>query len=375
MTLDGPDWSRNRRSTSGLSRRRLLAALSGIGAVGAASGAGTFAHFSDTAPFAGNEMGAGEVDIDISCGPERNCAVEGGHVTFAVDRIVRGHGGYQTFTVDVQTNPARLWLGTDCPPAFDPLGDAIEASLKMSDGHTWFTLSSGSLAGIRRDLVAGRRLDDLDGDGCLDPEGEPLEIVLDWSLPGDAPDSATGKSTSFGFQLYTEQCRHVSENDAAGSNPFVGTGPCDEPPECAGCEDGDRFARLTFEYLGSDDTNITARSRGAGQVGVAFEGPISSGDTFTAEGAVVGDDGELGTNLYLDDGSGDPLGRPQGNGNGEDIGRPPGLKVHTSCSEDLYVGQLFGPSDSPRYRLVAGDIAGKGPICEQSADDGPAEDY
>lgn len=303
MAPDERGGAANRRSTSSLSRRSLLAALGGIGAVGAASGAGTFAHFSDTGSFAGNEIGAGEVDIDLSCEPRGNCSVEDGHVTFAVDHINRGGGGRETFTVDVQTNPARLWLGTDCPPAFDPLGDAIEASLKVRDESSWFALSSGTLAGIQRHLADGFRLDNLDGDACLDPEGEPLQIVLDWSLPADAPDGAAREPTSFGFQLYTEQCRHVSETTAEQSNPFAGLRSCAEPPEpCPECTFGGKVDDVEGDISVSDPADPTTWLP-------IDEGPLA-GEAFLLVTDVRYKDGDeaVGVRFELVDANGTPFG-------------------------------------------------------------------
>ena len=65
MTTDGS--GRGSSGPAGLSRRRLLAGLGGLGAIGTASGAGTFAYLSDEEAFRRNEIGAGEVALDVSC--------------------------------------------------------------------------------------------------------------------------------------------------------------------------------------------------------------------------------------------------------------------------------------------------------------------
>ncbi|EMA65761.1 hypothetical protein C461_13711 [Halorubrum aidingense JCM 13560] len=363
MTFDG---SGSRRA-SGVSRRRLLAGLGGVGAVGMASGAGTFAYLSDRETFASNEIGTGTLELLLDGDP-----VEG-PITIGVADIDRGASGHETLELGVRTNAARVWLATDCPRPDDHLAEALEVRLSFAGEP----VSGGwrSFGDMRRELVDGVRLDD----GCLDPDA-PADLVLHWRLPADADGSLAGASTSFGFRLYAEQCRHVDEADAGGSNPFAGIAPCDEPdepPECAACEDGDRFARLTFAYLGPNDAHIVASTQGSGtDGGVAFEGSVSSGGTFTADGAAVGGDGELGTNLYLDDGNGNSNGGGNGNGNGNGNGRPAGVKVHTSCSEDLVVGQEFGSDGAggALYRLTGGEIAGKGPICGDSAPDDSAED-
>lgn len=348
MTADGRDGAGNRRSAFGLSRRRLLAGLGGIGAIGAASGAGTSAYFTDAASFAGNDIGSGEVEIDIACESRRNCTVEDGHVTFAFDRIDRGDGGEQRFHVGVQTNPARLWLGTDCPPAFDPLGDAIDASLSARIGSSETTLSSGTLAGIRRDLVSGIRLDDLDGDVCLDPNGDPIELVLDWSLPDDAPGRAAGQSTSFGFQLYTEQCRHVSEDDAEGSNPFAGADDCPDPCVICADDNGVKIGTLTLRYEGTESATLEITSLKGNTDGVLFAGGVSNGDEF----AVHADDvsrngrptGKLGPEIRIDRDDGEEQ-----------------TDVHVSCSKPLFVGDAFG--DDEKYVIVDGITTDDEPLC------------
>jgi len=207
---------------SGLSRRRLLAGIGGVGAVGMASGLGTGAHLADRETFADNVFGAGSVELIV------NEAVTDG--TFAVDvsDIDRGHGGTETFDIEVRTNPARVWLATDCPSAGDALADAIEVDVvvdreSVTDGYR-------PLAEVERELVAGERIDA----GCLGPD-DRVTVEVNWRLPGDAPDEVAGEATDLTFRLYAEQCRHVAEADAAASNPFadrVCEGSDDDCPAC-----------------------------------------------------------------------------------------------------------------------------------------------
>ncbi|NHN61155.1 MULTISPECIES: TasA family protein [Halorussus] len=53
-------------SSVSLTRRRLLGGLVAIGGAGAASGAGTFAYFSDTESSTGNTIDAGTLDLTVS---------------------------------------------------------------------------------------------------------------------------------------------------------------------------------------------------------------------------------------------------------------------------------------------------------------------
>lgn len=220
-----------------LSRRRVLAAIGGIGAVGGVAGAGTAAYFSD-AERVTNGLETGSVAIGVDCD---SCSLVGEQLTFAVDGIDRGESGTVDVSITVETNPARLWLRSRCPPTVDPLGEALEAAFAV-DGDV---VASGGLASVSRSLATGHRLEQ----GCTTP-GEAIELELAWELPADAPAALAGETTEFTVELVAEQCRHVEEADVV--DPFAGVAPCDEPPECVSCpeDNGERVARATFEYDG-----------------------------------------------------------------------------------------------------------------------------
>ncbi|WP_050026157.1 SipW-dependent-type signal peptide-containing protein [Halorubrum saccharovorum] len=334
-----------------------------MGAVGAASGAGTFAYFTDEESFPDNTLGAGKVDVVVDC---HGCLTDDdGRVRFDLvgdgssDTLDRGDHGTERLSVSVQTNPARLWLGTDCPPAPDPLGDAVRAELTVGTRSV-----SGSLAGIRRELVTGLRIDDADGSPCLDPSDDSLEIVLDWELPQTTPQSVEGESTSFDFQVYAEQCRHVPEIDAERSNPFAGAARCPDP--CVVCADDTdtKVGSLTLKYLGSETGDIVVTGRGGPQAKdgtVVFSGSVDGGDSFLIEGGDA-DDGRLPRNLYVDDSGATGVA---------------GAKIHTSCSVPLAVGDVF-PERDPLYEVAAATTIDGEPICasteEGDGDDHPDED-
>lgn len=262
MTADGS--GRGGSGSIDFSRRRLLAGLGSIGAISAASGAGTFAYLADEETLPRNEISAGEVELDVSCTDSNggNCTVSNGTVSYTPESpIDRGDFGYVTFDVSVRTNPARLWFATTCPPTRDPLGNALEVSLYIGGDEEF----SGSLSELRREFAGGLRIDNLDDDACLEPDGDGIEIELTWELPEDATADAAGQTTAFEFQLYTEQCRHVSEEDAAGSNPFADQ-VCEESgddcPECV------KFGKAEFG-----------------------DSPVAVGDTFSLIELPAGADG------------------------------------------------------------------------------------
>ena len=216
---------------SGLSRRRLLAGIGGIGAVGMASGLGTGAYLADRETFSNNTFGAGTVELLV------NGTATDGTVDVDVSGIDRGDSGRKRFDVGARTNPVRVWLATECVPS-DALSRALEVDLRA--GNVSLTGGYRPLADVRADLLTGERIDD----GCLAFE-DTIPVDVYWRLPADAPDAAANTSTSLTFLLYAEQCRHVDEPNAVGpasldeasaaaSNPFAGR-VCDEAEDCPEC--------------------------------------------------------------------------------------------------------------------------------------------
>ncbi|TKX42145.1 hypothetical protein EXE50_15460 [Halorubrum sp. ARQ200] len=213
------------RRASGLSRRRLLAGIGGVGAVGMASGIGTGAYLADRETFANNVFGAGEVGLTVDGTPTNGVVTVG---PLAVDRTTfADRPEPETFEVEASANPVRVWLATDCPDG-DSLGNALEVEVVV-DGES-VTGGYRPLAEVERDLATGVRIDA----GCLDPDGDPIVVEVAPYLPVDSPDVG-GQATDLTVRLYAEQCRHVSEEqaNAPGGNPFADV-VCEETdcPEC-----------------------------------------------------------------------------------------------------------------------------------------------
>ena len=307
MTADGRGGPGDRSRPPGLTRRRLLAGLGSVGAVGMASGAGTFAYLTDDESLVDNTLGAGKVAFEVSCGRDNtgDCTVTDGHVSFAIDGLDRGSHGRERFNVAVSTNPARLWFATVCPEpdlaAFDPLGDELAVSLVVGNGGAT-TVFTGSLSALREAFADGLRIDDLDGGACIAP-GETLELTLYWELPIDASGSAAGRKTAFEFRLYTEQCRHVSEDDAAGSNPFAGLGPCGVLSKtCPRCVFGGKADNIDGDVSVSDpdDPSTWLSIDEGGLAGEAF--------LFVTDVQYKDVDEAVGVRFKLVDANGDPFG-------------------------------------------------------------------
>lgn len=218
---------------SGMSRRRLLAGIGGIGAVGMASGLGTGAYLADRDTFSNNVFGAGTVELLV------NGELTDGTVAVDVSGIERGDSGHEQFDVGAQTNPVRIWLASECVPS-DALSRALEVDIRVDDAS--LTGGYGPLADVRDDLLTGERIDG----GCLDPE-DTVALDVYWRLPADAPDSVANDSTSLAFLLYAEQCRHIDEPTAAASNPFADRV----------CDDGEDDCPACVEFGKADDIEAT----------------------------------------------------------------------------------------------------------------------
>ena len=362
------------RRPSGLSRRRLLAGIGGVGAVGMASGVGTGAYLADRETFPSNVFGAGEVGLTVDGDPTSGTVTVG---PLSVDRTTfDGRPEPERFEIGASGNPVRVWLATDCPDG-DSLGNALEVEITV-DGAS-LTDGYRPLDEVELDLVTGARIDA----GCLDPDGGPIVVEVAPYLPADSPDVG-GETTDLVFRLYAEQCRHVTEEqaNAPGGNPFADVA-CEQP--CVPCEDENdvKVGSLTLQYLGDDPATVVvvATSGGAEGVGnggtIVFNGEVAPNGTFVVNGANAGTNtpGWIGPNIYVDDGGSDDgsegnengggNGNAGGNGNGGSGGgkKPAGVKIHTSCSESLRVGDVYGGL----YEIVAAATTDDEPLCGTEA--------
>ena len=337
------------RRPSGLSRRRLLAGIGGVGAVGMASGIGTGAFLSDRDSFPGNGLGAGSVELTV------DDELTDGRVTVDVSGI--GHGpderGSDSFRVGVRTNPARVWLAAECPAADSDFADALAVDV-LVDGRS-VTGGLGPLAAAVAKLVDGERIDD----DCLGPDdGITVEVVAE--LPADAPDSLSGNTASLSLGLYAEQCRHVSEDEAGGSNPFAGR-VC-EGNQCVPCADENdiKIGGITLRYLGDETVDpLIVRAAGGGGGGngrgngnnpptTIFDATVRPNEEFALDGADAGTNtpGWIGPNIYLD------------SDGGESRDKDTETNIHTSCSVPLSPGDVYGD-----FEVVAAMTTTGEPLC------------
>lgn len=356
---------------SGVSRRRLLAGIGGIGAVGLASGLGTGAYLADRETFSNNTFGAGTVELLVNDEPTSG--------TFSVDvsGIDRGDSSVElsrtsSYEIGARTNPVRVWLATECVRA-DPLSRELEVNV-LVDG-TSITGGYDRLVNVRDELYTGERIDT----GCLDPEDTVL-VEVDWELPVNAADVG-GETTALTFQLYAEQCRHTTEADAEAVNPFAGR-VCDEN-RCVPCEDGNdedrnevKIGGLTLKYLGDEPLDpLVVRAAGGGGGGNGrgngnnpptkiFDATVQPNEEFDLDGADSGTNtpGWIGPNIYLD------------SGGGASRNKRTETNIHTSCSEALGPGDVYGDFEVVAVTTTDGDRVCESGTGGDGGDDTPDDE-
>jgi hypothetical protein len=342
------------RRPSGLSRRRLLTGIGGVGAVGMASGLGTGAYLADRETFRANVFGAGEVGLTVD-GEATDGSVTVG--PFAVDRTTfDGRPDPERFEIGASANPVRVWLATECPDG-DRLGNALEVEVVV-DGES-VTDGYRPLSEVERLLATGVRI----GDGCLEAglDGGSIAVEVTPYLPADSSDVG-GETTELVFHLYAEQCRHVTEEQAndPGANPFADVVCGETDGGCAVCDDeAVSLASLDVRYDGDDEPSVAVVSTKGGTGGTLFEGTVATGDVFTLNGSDVTRSGN--------DGNGNGGGQTDRLGPEIEIAVDGGATtpIHVSCSELLAVGMRFGPDGE--FEIVGGTTTDGRPICGTEA--------
>lgn len=203
-----------------MSRRRLLAALGGVGGLGVLGGAGTRAALHDSARIPVSILGSPyrgeELRVEARCrGPA--CTVEDDRVTFAFTDIDPPASGSTTLCLHVQGSPAWLWLRTSGPVS-SQLGSALTLSLTYGDDSA-VEVSGNEVTGWSLNPVLdafddGRRLTGT-GPGGAVPAGRQRCLTIEWELP-DTPDVA-GEDVEFDLTFAAIQYRP----DTTPTNPWT----------------------------------------------------------------------------------------------------------------------------------------------------------
>jgi hypothetical protein len=230
-----------------LNRRRLLAAISTVGVVGALTGRGAAAFLTDRETLADNRMTAGSVTLGLDGDDTQRTAL-----AFTVDDYGFEHRDEETVCLGLgdESNPAWVWIRA-CPG--DPRQDALDARL-IVDGERAY---AGSLGGLLDYLSGtdggGVLLTDLVGDGepvTPGAEGAVCLTIAVWAPRALADDPGTVRALKAASPLavtidaYAEQTRHVPtpRRPVAGENPSFAFPACEPTGGDEGDEAGDGFA-------------------------------------------------------------------------------------------------------------------------------------
>lgn len=218
MTTDDLDGNRH-----ALSRRAVLAGLSATGAAGAFAGGSTAAYLSDR-DAVGNGFAAGSVDLELCWTPESEEPCElspGSTVSVRFADLESGHSGGGSVTCGLadDSNPAWIWVRTNCPAEPCGIERAIEVTMwHGSDcdeaGTRWPLIGADgapidgvSLCEALTLLSDGIRLDgdhDAVGINPLGPD-DPCCLGIDWSV---STDLCPGNYARVDLEFHAVQARH-----------------------------------------------------------------------------------------------------------------------------------------------------------------------
>mgnify|MGYP000377404016 CR=1 FL=1 len=369
-----------------LTRRKILAGTTAVGAAGIGAGFGTGALFSDQESFANNELTAGELDLTVHYessldqdGVSTDSTTESGTIdgnpaerSYQVADLKPGDSGSIEFCFSVVDNPAFMRVqgeltenaenGQTDPEADvdhsggDPgegngeLADAIDATLRYcTDGNEPAeeeeVISRGSLSNVLSGLRIGAPLD---GAGNVNSaERTPLQaqsnsestaepcVCLEWNVPTDVGNEIQTDSVGFELSFIAEQSRH---NDGID----IGSGRSGHYPLDT-VQDG------IADDVSVNDNNGTIE----GDVS-SIEGQVNDAGSFDGDGDYVLIDG-----LVTESDSVTLMAwiRYQGSGQQEivSIGDHVGLRAHTSGD---YLRGFFHDGSSWQTTITGAELSG-----------------
>ncbi|NGM70737.1 hypothetical protein G6M89_17280 [Natronolimnobius sp. AArcel1] len=276
-------------------RRQLLGAVAGAGALGATAGvtAARLAHSERNSA----TIQAGEVSVEIDCS---RCNSTDDELTVSFSDIEPGDRDSETFSLTLDGNPSHLWLKTACPSTVDPLADALEVSVVFVRNGEETQLfptdgDSGSLSALRRTFSGGVHLDDQSEDTCFSADDD-LSLELEYELPADAEWTVNAQA-DFSFRLFAQQCR---SQPADLKNPFDPTEDCPEL-KCPDCVElgkldveGDQLEPRVYEFDELDDRFTVDHEYQLEVLGVTNKGEGAGAETVCSRIRLLEDGDENG---------------------------------------------------------------------------------
>ena len=220
----------------GISRRQLLAGLTGVGTAGALTGLGTGALLSDTEELAAGLAG-GALDLEVTWAYPGPSGASASDASLArVPTTEAGTESTVSITVDLPqgetdfNNAAFVWVRLRCPEKSDVPADDVRVELSYAGGDLdgQSVLGPATLADLLSretgdGALTGVPLRATEDDACLDTRdgGEPIRLALRIAVEEDY----VGETAfHLPFEFVGHQCRHAT----ATENPFVRdpVGPC-----------------------------------------------------------------------------------------------------------------------------------------------------
>jgi hypothetical protein len=218
----------------GISRRELLAGLTGVGAAGALTGLGTGALLSDTEGLAAGLSG-GALDLEVTWSYPSG-ASESDVSLARVPTTGAGTESTVDITVDLPqgatdfNDAAFVWVRLRCPEETDIPTDDVRVELSYADGDLVdrSILGPASLTDLLSretgdGALTGLPLRATADDACLDTRdgGEPIRLALRIAV---AAEYVGETAFHLPFEFVGYQCRHAT----ATENPFARApvGPC-----------------------------------------------------------------------------------------------------------------------------------------------------
>lgn len=241
---------RSERAPTGLSRRKVLAAATAIGALGVTAGGRTIATMRDDEVMGGNRLVAGALDLAVCWeAPGEDCEpkYDGDIVIDNLDTLETDAEGSGTVRLSLPeengNNPAWLWLRSNCPSGVCGLEDALEVSMWYDEDcegirgtdERYLTTPEGPINDISLCEALTRLSNGIPIDSQPNPQGSitPLEpgaelcLGIDWTLKRDIWRAVEGELV---LDFVAKQSRHNPEP----GNPWE---PRDCPPCPTGCTD------------------------------------------------------------------------------------------------------------------------------------------
>lgn len=178
-----------------LNRRRALAGLCGIGVASVGAGAGTMALFSDSEQSTANQVTAGTLDLDIDGADTATTTVE-------ATNIAPGYTGSDSSTVaNAGSIDGFLDVEVGSVSGTTEMKEQLQIRVLLDDDGD--TTTTGDQSVVVNDYATSIAADRNTNHELM--TGESSNLVVEWTLDGDADNDVQGDSVSFDITVKLDQ--------------------------------------------------------------------------------------------------------------------------------------------------------------------------